>query len=94
VEGLDSIRSGGDVLHAYVGGGLTGADAPTPDDDAWVVGVVDGVISGMSPVFVEERHDRGFAFLVDEDRVPEDGVDLQLLLWRDGRLHPLEVSGE
>ena len=94
VEGLDQIRSGGDVLHAYVGGGLTGTDAPEPGDDVWVVGVVDGVISGMSPVFVEERNDRGFAFLVDEDRVDEDGVELELLLWEDGRLRPIEITGE
>jgi hypothetical protein len=91
VEGLDAIESGGDdVRHAYVGGGLTGSDV---DDDAWVVAVADGVVSGMSPIFEEERHERGFAVLLDADRVPMDGVDLQLLLWEDGALRRLVVQG-
>jgi hypothetical protein len=91
VEGLDGIEIGGDdVRHAYVGGGLTGGDV---DDDAWVVAVADGVVSGMSPLFEEERHERGFAVLLDADRVPVDGVDLQLLLWEDGALRRLVVQG-
>ena len=92
VEGLDGIEGGADdVRHAYVGGGLTGGDV---GDDAWVVAVADGVVSGMSPLFEEERHEQGFALLLDADRVPADGVDLDLLLWEDGALRPLIVRGE
>ncbi len=91
VEQLDGILDGGDdVLRAYVGGGLTGA----VDDEAWVVGAVDGVVSGMSPVFAEERHDQGFAFLVDADRVPPRGMDLDLFLWSRGTLRSLTLRGE
>ena len=92
VEGLDGIEGGAeDVRHAYVGCGLTGVDV---GDDAWVVAVADGVVRGMSPLFEEERHERGFALLLDADRVPADGVDLELLLWEDGALRPLIVRGE
>ena len=48
----------------------------------------------MSPIFLEERHDRGFAFLLDADRVGAGGVDLELFVWEDGALHPIAVRGE
>ena len=63
-----SLDGGDDVLRAYVGGGL---DAATVSDEgAWVVAAVDGVVSGMSPLFLEERHDRGFALLLDAEPGP------------------------
>jgi hypothetical protein len=93
VEGLDDLRDGGpgDVIRAYVGGGITGG---VVGEDAWVVGAADGVVSGMSPIFLEERHDRGFAFLLDAARVPAGGVDLELFLWEDGALHPIALQDE
>lgn len=92
VEGLDDLRSGGEgPVRAYVGGGLVDGEA---DDGAWVVGAVDGIVSGMSAIFTEERHERGFAFLLDADRVGPDGVDLDLYLWEDGSLRPIELQGE
>ena len=91
VEGLDDIREGGDVLRAYVGGASAGS-----------TGVGRRSLGGgcrrrrgkrMSPLFLEERHDRGFALLLDAGRVP--GRDeLEPLLWQDGTLRPIEITGE
>ena len=79
------------MVHAYVGGGLVEG---TVGDEAWVIGAVDGVVVGGSPIFLEESHDEGFAFLIDADRLPPDGVDLELFVWEDGSLHPIELRGE
>jgi hypothetical protein len=90
VEGLDGILDGGeDALRAYVGGGLQGEVA----EQAWVVAAVDGVVSGMSPVFREERHEQGFAFLVDADRVGPTGMDLDLFVWTGRSLRPVALRG-
>lgn len=94
VEDLDDILQGGlSVLTAYVGGGL---DAPAVHDDAWVVATVDGVVSGVSPLFAEERHPRGFHLLLDVDRVDPDGTDLELYVVEapGGPLRPLAARTE
>lgn len=94
VEDLDDILHGGlSVLAAYVGGGL--AD-PSVGDDAWVVATVDGVVSGVSPLFAEERHPRGFHLLLDADRVGPDGTDLELYVVEEpgGPLRPLAARTE
>ena len=94
VEDLDDILDGGiSVLAAYVGGGL--AD-PSVGDDAWVVATVDGVVSGLSPLFAEERHPRGFHLLLDADRVGPDGTDLELYVVEEpgGPLRPLAARTE
>jgi len=94
VEDLDDLVAGGlSVLTAYVGGGLDSRNVP---DDAWIVVTVDGVVSGMSPLFVEERHDRGFHLLLDQDRAEPDGTDLDFYVVdeRGGPLRPLEAREE
>jgi len=94
VEDLDDIRQGGlSVLTAYVGGGL---ESPTVGDDAWVVATVDGVVSGVSPLFAEERHPRGFHLLLDADRVGPEGTDLDLYVVDEpgGPLRPLAARSE
>lgn len=94
VEDLDDIRQGGlSVLTAYVGGGL---ESPTVADDAWVVAAVSGVVSGVSPLFAEERHPRGFHLLLDADRVDPDGTDLELYVVEEpgGPLRPLAARTE
>ena len=76
-----------------MGGGL--AD-PSVGDDAWVVATVDGVVSGVSPLFAEERHPRGFHLLLDADRVGPDGTDLELYVVEEpgGPLRPLAARTE
>ena len=91
VEDLDDLRNGGpSVLTVYVGGGL---DAPEVPDGAWVVVAVDGVVSGMSPLFAEERHDRAFHLLIDQGRARPDGTDLAFYVVEEpgGPLRPLEA---
>lgn len=94
VEDLGDILAGGlSVLTAYVGGGL---ESPSVPDDAWVVATVDGVVSGFSPLFFEERHPRGFHLLLAADRVDPDGTDLQLFVVEapGGPLRPIEAREE
>jgi hypothetical protein len=87
VEDLHVLEQGGArAVPAYVGGGLTSG---TVDDDAWVVVALDGVVRGLSPIFSEERHDRGFAVLVDHEVVPDTGAALDLYVTDGEVLHPL-----
>ena len=81
------------LLTAYVGGGLESAAV---DDDAWVVAAVDGVVSGVSPLFAEERHPRGFHLLLDADRVGPRGTDLELYVVEEpgGPLRPIGARPE
>jgi hypothetical protein len=91
VEDLHVLAEGGaHAVPAYVGGGI--AD-PTVGNDAWIVAAIDGTVVGVSPLFVEERHDRGFAMLADPDLVPRGGATLQLFVTDgpDDALHPIDV---
>ncbi len=91
VQDLDGIEEGGSRVNGYVGGGVRG-DAV--EDDAWVVGVADGEVVGVSALFPDEFHERAFAFLLDADRAGAEGVDLELYAWQDGRLHLLRSEAE
>ncbi len=94
VEDLDDILRGDlTVLTAYIGGGLESAAV---DDGAWVVAAVDGVVSGVSPLFAEERHPRGFHLLLDADRVGPQGTDLELYVVEEpgGPLRPIGARTE
>jgi len=54
------------------------------------------VVSGMSPLFVEERHDRGFHLLLGQDQARPDGTDLDFYVVDEpgGPLRPLEAREE
>jgi hypothetical protein len=84
-----TVDGGARAVPAYLGGGLEG---PEVDADTWVVVTLDGVVRGVSPLFPEERHDRGFAVLVEPDAVPDTGAVVELYLTTPGDvLHPLRA---
>jgi hypothetical protein len=91
VEDLHVLTDGGaHAVPAYLGGGIVEG---TVDDDTWIVAAVDGTVVGVSALFPEERHDRGFALLADPDQIRRSGVVLDLFVTDgpDDALHPIDV---
>jgi Sulfatase len=92
VDALDDLLEGrDDRLPSSFRGVL---DDDSVRDDAWVVLAVDGVVGGFSPLYREEDGDRGFALLLDQDRVRADGNTIEVFV-TDGPgqpLHPIAVT--
>jgi Sulfatase len=90
VEDLEDFTEGSDGRVPASFRGVLGDEAV--GDDAWVVLAVDGVVGGFSPLYLEEAGDRGFALLLDQDRVRADGNSIQVFV-TDGPGQPLHPIG-